>query len=141
MVGCTPNGSVSFLSDAYGGSTSDWQIVERSELCKEKNMFVKGDSIMADRGIMVQDLIASKDINVNTPTMLKGKSQLEPHEVVRDRRVASKQIHVERVIGLAKTYKILKKDLSSHRIVLGNRIINVCFMLTLFRRSIVNKHA
>ena len=96
---------------------------------------------MADRGIMVQDLFASKDVKVNTPTMLKGKSQLEEHEVVGDRRIASKRIHVERVIGLAKTYKILKKELPAHRLFLGNRIINVCFQLTLFRRSIVSKNA
>ncbi|CAC5401581.1 unnamed protein product [Mytilus coruscus] len=61
MIGCTPRGTVSYK-----------------------------DSIMADRGIMVQDLLAAQDVKVNTPTMLKGKSQLEPEEVVRDRRVASK---------------------------------------------------
>lgn len=33
---------------------------------------------MADRGIMVQDLFASQDVYVNTLTMLKGKSQLDP---------------------------------------------------------------
>jgi len=141
MVGCTPKGAVSYLSDAYGGCTSDRQIIERSTLLSKENMFEKGDSIMADRGIMVQDLFASKDVKVNTPTMLKGKSQLEEHEVIGDRRIASKRIHIERVIGLAKTYKILKKDLPAHRLFLGNRILNVCFKLTLFRRSIISNTA
>jgi hypothetical protein len=36
---------------------------------------------------------------VNTPTMLKGKSQLETEEIIRDRRVVSKRIHIEHVIG------------------------------------------
>lgn len=54
-----------------------------------------------------QDLFANNDVQVNTPTFLKGKSKLDAHEVVHDRRVASKRIHVERVIGLAKRYKIL----------------------------------
>ena len=49
-----------------------------------------GDSIMSERGIMVQDLFACQDVFVNTPTMLKGKSQLETNEVVHDRRVTSK---------------------------------------------------
>ena len=31
-VGCTPSGAVSYISDAYCGSTSDRQIIERSEL-------------------------------------------------------------------------------------------------------------
>lgn len=46
-------------------------------------MFLPKDSIMADRGIMVQDLFAPMDVYVNTPTMLKGKSQLEPKDVSR----------------------------------------------------------
>lgn len=141
LVGITPRGTVSFVSDVYGGSTSDRQIFERSKLCTEVGAFEKGDSIMADRGIMVQDLMSSKDVKVNTPTMLKGKSQLEPEDVVKDRRVASKRIHVERVIGLAKTFKILKKDLSAHRLSLGERIIKVCFLITLFRPSIVGADA
>jgi len=141
MVGCTPRGTVSYISDAYGGSASDRQIIERSKLCAEKSRFEKGDHIMADRGIMVQDLFASKNVYVNTPTMLKGKSQLDPEEIHKDRKVASKRIHIERVIGLAKTYKILKKDLNSYCITLGNRIIHVCFYLCNFRQSIVKKNA
>ena len=57
---------------------------------------------MADRGILMQDLMASKDVKVNTPNLLKGRSQLDPDIVIKDRRVASKRIHVERIIGLAK---------------------------------------
>lgn len=59
---------------------------------------------MADRGIMVQDLFANQDVFVNTPTMLGGRSQLEPNDLVKDRRVTSKRIHIERIIGLAKSY-------------------------------------
>ncbi|XP_056010013.1 uncharacterized protein LOC130051679 [Ostrea edulis] len=140
MIGVTPRGAVSYVSDAYGGSASDRMIIERSDLLKD-GMFEKGDSIMADRGIMVQDLFANKDVQVNTPTFLKGKSQLEAHEVVHDRRVASKRIHVERVIGLAKRFKILKNELSHSKIQLGSRIIYICFVLSNFRRSIVDKFA
>ena len=112
MIGCTPRGAVSFISESYGGSTTDRQIIERSPLCTQPDYFTSGDSIMADRGIMVQDLFASKNVAVNTPHMLKGKSQLEKEQVVRDRRVAAKRIHVERVIGLAETFKVLDRKIS-----------------------------
>ena len=137
MVGCTPRGLISYVSDAYGGSTSDRQIIERSELMKSKNMFSKKDTIMADRGIMVQDLFAQDDIHVNTPTMLKGKSQLEPEEVVKDRRIASKRIHIERVIGLSKRFKILTVPLPPSKLSIGSRIIFVCFAISNFRKCIV----
>ena len=137
-----PKGTVSYISDSYGGLASDRQIVERSELVQpEFNKFRRRDSVMADRGIMVQDLFATQDVFVNTPTMLKGKSQLEPEEVVHDRRVASKRIHVERVIGLAKTYKILSNPLPSTKLGLGSRITYICFCLVNFRPSIVSETA
>ncbi|KAK6186652.1 hypothetical protein SNE40_005938 [Patella caerulea] len=65
LVGCTPGGAVSFISDAYGGSTSDRQIVERSALT---TMCDPGDSIMSDKGFNVQDLFATSNISINIPT-------------------------------------------------------------------------
>lgn len=142
MIGCTPKGAVSFVSKAYGESASDRQIIENSELLNpDLKMFEKGDSVMADRGIMVQDLFASQDVYVNTPTMLKGKSQLDPQEVIRDRRVASKRIHIERVIGLSKGFKILRHPLPQSKLHLGPRIVFVCFSLSNFRKSIVDRNA
>ena len=100
MVGCTPRGAISYTSDCYGGRLAIGKLLKISKLLGN-SMFSSGDSIMADRGIMVQDLFANENVVVNTPTMLKGISQLEPEDIVRDRRVASKRIHVERVIGLS----------------------------------------
>jgi len=140
MVGCTSRGVVVYVSDTYGGSTSDRQIMERSTLLTNYP-FSHGDSIMADRGIMVQYLFAAQNVKVNTPHMLKGKHQLTAAELVEDRRIASKRIHVERVIGLGKTFKIMKKDLNGKRIALANRIIFVCFMINNFRKCIVGNTA
>lgn len=140
LVGCSPRGLVSYVSSAYGGSASDRQICERSELLTNDNMFQKGDSIMADRGFNVQDLFASKDVKVNMPTFMKGKSQLSASDVVKDRCIASKRIHVERVIGLAKTFKILKKELPAQRVVLGDFIISVCFYLVNFKNAIIGRN-
>lgn len=49
MVGISPKGVVTHISPAFGGATSDRQIIERSELL-EDGKFESGDSIMADRG-------------------------------------------------------------------------------------------
>ena len=142
LVGISPRGQVTFVSDCYGGATSDRQIIERSSLVKDgKALFKRGDSIMADRGIMVQDLFASMDVHVNTPTTMKGRNQLPAHIVIKDRRISSKRIHVERVIGLAKTYKILSSPISREKTPLANRIIKLCFYLVNFRECIVGAQA
>ena len=52
MIGISPKGVVTYISPSYGGSASDRQIIERSELLADKK-FLPGDEIMADRGIMV----------------------------------------------------------------------------------------
>ena len=41
LVGCTPRGLVSYVSDAYGGSTSDRQICERSDLIKKTTVYIR----------------------------------------------------------------------------------------------------
>ena len=69
----TPRGLVSFVSEAYVGSTSDRQICERSELMT-KPMISAGDSIMADRGFNVQDLFANRNVHMNIPSFLKGRA-------------------------------------------------------------------
>ena len=84
-------------------------------------------------------MFASQDVRVNTPTTMKGVNQLPPEVVIKDRRIASKRVHVERVIGLAKTYKILQNELDHSKTPYGSRILFVCFMLANFRACIISK--
>ena len=63
-------------------TASDRQLIERSSLCSDNGMLDSSDAIMADRGIMVQDLFGSKDVAVDTPKMLKGKSRFEPQDII-----------------------------------------------------------
>ncbi|OXU27579.1 hypothetical protein TSAR_017045 [Trichomalopsis sarcophagae] len=63
LVGCTPGGLISYCSPAYGGSTSDRKIVERSDLMQKCE---SGDLVMADRCFTVQDIFAPYNITVAT---------------------------------------------------------------------------
>jgi hypothetical protein len=135
LAGATPGGLMSYLSPAYGGSSSDRQIVERTTLCD------KGDSIMADKGFNVQDIFAPYDVTINIPTFFKNKNRMSSKTVQRDRKISSKRVHIERIIGLAKTYKILKQSLNTTETKLASEIIFCCFMLCNFRPCIVPKHA
>jgi len=138
LVGSTPGGLVSFISDAYGGSTSDRQIVERSSLVQMCDHY---DSVMADKGFNVQDLFASRNVTVNMPTFFRKKNRMSGKTVLKDRRISSKRVHVERIIGLGKTYTILKNLLNSTETKLSSHIIYNCFMLCNFRTRIVSKYA
>lgn len=137
LIGISPRGCITYVSPTYGGSASDRQIFERSELVSDQSLLEKGDVIMADRGFVVQDLLASRGIALNIPTMLRGMTQLPANLLLKDRKIASKRVHVERIIGFAKTFKILRNELNHSYVPLGGKIIFVCCMLCNFRQSIV----
>lgn len=138
LVGATPGGLVSFVSEAYGGSTSDRQIVERSSLV---NMCSPHDSIMADKGFNVQDIFAPHDIHINIPTFFKKKNRISNQTVIRDRKISSKRVHIERLIGLARTFKILKEPMTATETKFSSQIVFICFMLCNFRHKIVSSSA
>ena len=54
LVGCTPNGAVSFISQLYVGSISDTQLTSMSGLI-EKLKGKPNISVMADRGFTIRD--------------------------------------------------------------------------------------
>ena len=140
LVGCSPIGAVTFISDVYGGGTSNRKIFKRSILYTDPTAFEHKDSILADSGIKIQDLMAPKGVFVNTPNELKRK-KTDSECVVREKREAFKYFHVEKVIALAKTYEILRKELPEHMVDSGSRIIPVCFMLINFRTRPLGKDA
>lgn len=138
LVGISPGGLVSYVSPAYGGSSSDRQICERSNL---PQMCQPQDSIMADKGFNVQDLFEGSMVKINIPTFFSKANRLSGATVLKDRKIASKRVHVERMIGLAKTYKILQQPMNNTEAGLATQIIKVCFYLCNFRANIIPKNA
>ena len=113
-------------------------IIERS------NLMVKcdpGDSIMADKGFNVQDIFAPFNITINIPTFFKKRNRMSGETVLKDRKVSSKRVHIERIIGLAKTYKILTESMTSTETKLATEIVFICFMLCNFRPCIISSSA
>ena len=73
------------------------------------------------------------------PHMLKKKNQFSAGVLKKDRKV----VHIERIIGLAKTYNfnILTQPLNQQEAQLGSKIAFVCFALCNFRTRIVPQSA
>jgi len=134
LVGSSPGGLINLVSPAYGGSVSDRQLTERIDLGKKCD---PGDQIMADKGFNIQDIVGLDDVSVNMPTFLKKGNQFQPKVLARDRQIASKRVHIERHIGLVKTYKITCQPMNLNEASLGSEIIFVCCMLCNFRSCII----
>ena len=137
LPGCTPGGLTNYIPPAYGASASDRQLCERTTLmtgCDPK------DQVMSDKGFPTQDLFAPYDVGVNIPTKLKRTTQFDPSDLSKDRKIASKRVIIERVIGMAKSYKILEGRLDENEALMGTQIIFACFMLGNFRNCLVTEN-
>ena len=99
LIAVTPQGSISFVSKAWGGRASDKYITEQSGILDK---LLPGDLVLADCGFTIQDSVGFYCAKVKTPPFTKGKKQLSHHEVDWSREIFHVRIHVERVIGLLK---------------------------------------
>lgn len=64
-MGISPTGVVTFLSKLWGGgNASDKQIVKESGLL---DLLEKGDSVIADKGFLIQDLLDPLGVTLNMP--------------------------------------------------------------------------
>lgn len=106
LIGCTPDGLVSFVSEGYGGRATDKVIVEDSQFV---NLLDDGAHVMADRGFKNIDHLLHQHNNklVRPPSVSAGIKKTK-EEVKESKRIASLRIHVERVISRIREFKILK---------------------------------
>ena len=98
LVVVTPSGTISFVSTLYGENISDRELTQQSGLL---DLLDPGDSVMADRGLTITDMLDLRGVTLNIPPT-KVKDQLTPSELTTTRRIANLRIHVERAIGRIK---------------------------------------
>ena len=104
LIGITISGAVLFLSAGWGGRVSDKQISIDSGFFQKISM---GDCILADRGFTFKEELAAVGATLKIPHFTKGKSQLSGKEIDTSHQLPNVRIHVERVIGQIKKFRIL----------------------------------
>ena len=106
LVGITPSGVCSFVSDLYTGSISDKEIIIQSGFLDKLS---KGDGVMADKGFLIQDELAARQAHLVIPPLLKKKPQFSEEELDSTRSIANLRIHVERCMERIKNYHIFDR--------------------------------
>ncbi|CAN7937333.1 unnamed protein product [Ixodes hexagonus] len=134
VIGCTPDGYISHVSDLWGGSVSDRLIVEQSGLM---GLLEPGDAIMVDKGFRLNDL--PPGVQVHIPAFRKPQEpQMSEEDVAHTRQVASARVIVERVIGRVKQFHIFDRPFPITMIDIADQIFQVCCFLSNFREPLTN---
>ena len=71
LVGISPKGDFTFVSELYAGNTSDKQV---TNYCGIFNLLEPGDEIMADRGFGIEDDLPA-GVSLNLPPFLNDQKQ------------------------------------------------------------------
>lgn len=142
LIGITPQGSISFISKAWGGRASDKHITEN---CGFLDKIIPGDIILADRGFDIRDSVGFRGAEAKIPAFTKGKSQLSPLELELTRKITHLRIHVERVIGqLRNKFTVLQSILpidyvytEDEEVPMVEKMVTVCSVLINLNESVV----
>ena len=138
IVRAMTRGLVSYVSEAYGWSASDRQIIKRSKLTE---IVTPEDEIMTDKGFNCDDIFLPCHVAVNISAFSKRKNHMSNETVDKDCKIASKRVHIERIMSLGKTYKISTAPMNPVKSSMATHIASVCFWLRNFRECFVSKTA
>lgn len=106
MVGCAPNGFITYVSKCYGGRAGDCFITTD---CGLIDLNEPGDVVLADKGFpQIKTKVENKNAIFIMPPF-GHKDQFTPEEVDETYNIASVRIHIERVNQRIKDFKILSK--------------------------------
>lgn len=111
MVGVSPAGLVTFVSDVYGGRASDKAIFEQSGLVNLLEPYV--DAVMADKGFLIEEACERRCVKLHRPPFLRTQKQFSRGDALFCAEIARARVHVERVIGRMKMFAMLTKPLNS----------------------------
>ena len=135
LIGISPGGAITFISQLYTGSISDREIVVRSGLLDLP--YQDGDSVMADKGFTIQDLLPL-GTSLNIPPFLGSSNQMAAQDVIRTQEIASLRIHVERAINKIKNFHIWDGVVPLHQFSVVNQMWAVCAILCNAQSNIIS---
>ena len=91
LLGIAPHGQVTFISRVFEGSISDRAIMERSGLVE---LLKHRDSVIANKGFSIQDLLIVHSVHLNVPPFKQGEKQVSPAYLTTTKKIAAVRIHI-----------------------------------------------
>lgn len=129
LIGIMPSGAIIFVSNLWGGNTSDRCITQHSGFLD----YVRpGHEIMADRGFLIQDLLLDRGAKLIIPPFTKKCNWGKGNGCYR-------VILLKRAIERLKKFNFLSNTMPLTLKPLSNQIIKVCAFLCNLQPPLVKK--
>ena len=96
LVSITPNGAFNFISEAWGGRTSDVYLTRESDYYNILEPIY--DAVMADRGFTTAEDLLRHRADLFIPPGKRGQEQFMKADVQKTKTVANLRIFVEQAI-------------------------------------------
>ena len=136
LIGFTPHGAVSFVSALYTGCISDKEI---TRCCGILDLLKPNDSVMADKGFNIGDMLTSRRVSLNLPPYLSSGGQFSSKKVKETKTIAKLRIHVERVIRRINEYHIYDTPIPLSLFGTVNQLWTVTCLLVNFQGPLILK--
>lgn len=143
LIAICPQGSICFISNGWGGRTSNKFITEQSNFLPN---LLPGDLVLADRGFNIKDSVHSNQPQLQISAFTRGKTQLHRVKLEDNSCLESLRIHIERVIRvLRQKYTVLQSSVpvsftdvdQEDDVTYLDKIVQVCCALTNVSESVV----
>ena len=106
LVGCAPSGEIMFISQTFGGRTTDTEATIKSGFV---NLIEEGDAILADKGFPhIEGGVNSQGGVLVMPPFKEKQRQFSTQDNKSAYDCASVRVHIERCIARMKVFSILK---------------------------------
>lgn len=134
LIGVTPAGAVSFVSNLYAGSISDKHITTVSGFLE---LLEPGDVVMADKGFIIQDLLTPLGCSLVTPHFLAKKGQFTKQEAEQNKALSNLRVHVERANRRFKEFHFFDSPVALSLSGSVNQLWCVACLLTNFQGPLI----
>ena len=135
MIDITAADAVNYLSQGWGGRVSDKELTIRSKFFDKLQ---HDDTVLADRGFTIEEEWAAYGATLKIPHFTGEKVHMSAKEIEKSRKISIVRIHVERVIGRMKDFRIMQSIIPITEVSLLDNVIIVIAALVNLNNSVVS---
>lgn len=123
LVSIMPCGTFNFVSEGWGGRTSDIVVTRESGFY---DLLEYGDEVMADKGFTIAEDLLIRHARLHIPPGKRGQEQMGKQAVKKTKEIANLRIFVEQAIRRLKTFHILKNEMPITLLDKFDDVVTIC---------------